>query len=124
MPRTRLSTSGMSKELPSDLDIFSPAVVIQALCIQYDANGRPAARVRAMLGVLGLDPADPAWGAPSGGDDAALAAAVDVLVQGLLTERAEARAAKDWARADAIRDRIKAAGIEIEDTPSGPQWSL
>ena len=83
-----------------------------------------AARVRAMLGVLGLDPADPAWGAPSGGDDAALAAAVDVLVQGLLSERAEARAAKDWARADAIRDRIMAAGIEIEDTPSGPQWSL
>src|SRR3954452_17190964 len=41
---TRLRTSGITRELPSDLLIFSPAVVIQALCIQYDANGCPAAR--------------------------------------------------------------------------------
>ncbi len=39
MPRTRFSTSGTSIELPSDFDIFSPAVVIHALCSQYDANG-------------------------------------------------------------------------------------
>jgi cysteinyl-tRNA synthetase len=82
-----------------------------------------AAQVRAMLGVLGLDPVDPAWGS-GGGDDAALAAAVDALVAGLLAERNEARAAKDFARADAIRDQIKAAGIEVEDTPTGPKWSL
>jgi cysteinyl-tRNA synthetase len=50
--------------------------------------------------------------------------AVDALVQGLLAERAEARAAKDWARADAIRDRIKEAGIDVEDTPAGPVWTL
>jgi cysteinyl-tRNA synthetase len=31
---------------------------------------------------------------------------------------------KDWARADAIRDRIAAAGIEVEDTPDGPKWSV
>jgi cysteinyl-tRNA synthetase len=47
-----------------------------------------------------------------------------VLVQGLLTQRADARAAKDWARADQIRDQIKAAGIEVEDTPAGPVWTL
>ena len=44
MPRTRSSTLGISRLLPSDLLIFSPEVVIQALCIQYDANGCPAAR--------------------------------------------------------------------------------
>ena len=87
-----------------------------------DASG-PAGQVRAILDVLGLDPADPAWPS-SGGGDAALTAAVDVLVSGLLEQRAEARAAKDFASADAIRDRIKAAGIEIEDTPDGPKWSL
>jgi cysteinyl-tRNA synthetase len=76
-----------------------------------------------MLAVLGLDPADPAWGARRSNDEA-LTAAVDALVQGLLVERAEARAAQDWARADAIRDRIQAAGIEIEDTATGPKWSL
>jgi cysteinyl-tRNA synthetase len=50
--------------------------------------------------------------------------AVDALVAGLLEKRAEAREAKDFATADAIRDQIKAAGIEVEDTPHGPKWSL
>ncbi|WP_340537170.1 cysteine--tRNA ligase [Nocardioides sp. GXZ039] len=82
-----------------------------------------AAQVRAMLDVLGLDPADPAW-ATGGRDDAALVAAVDALVSGLLEQRAQARSEKDFARADAIRDQIKAAGIEVEDTPAGPRWTI
>jgi cysteinyl-tRNA synthetase len=81
-------------------------------------------QVRMMLDVLGLDPADPAWGGASSAETDKLTSAVDVLVAGLLEQRAEARAAKDFATADAIRDRIKAAGIEIEDTPTGPKWSL
>ena len=88
-----------------------------------DAAGEGAA-VRAMLGILGLDPADPAWGPLGGSDDARLSAAIDVLVAGLLEERAAARADQDWGRADAIRDRIAAAGIAVEDTPDGPKWSL
>ena len=44
--------------------------------------------------------------------------------RGCSSRRAEARAAKDFAAADAIRDQIKAAGIEIEDTPDGPKWSV
>jgi cysteinyl-tRNA synthetase len=82
------------------------------------------ASVLAMLDVLGLDPHDPNWGSLGGSDDAKLSAAVDALVAGLLEERAAARAEKDWGRADAIRDRIAAAGISIEDTPDGPQWTL
>ena len=81
------------------------------------------ASVLAMLDVLGLHPHDPAWPAAGRGDER-ITHAVDVLVAGLLEQRAAARAAKDFATADEIRDRIKAAGIEIEDTPSGPQWSL
>jgi cysteinyl-tRNA synthetase len=88
-----------------------------------DALRGNAASVRAMLDVLGLDPADPAWGSTSK-DDGRLTQAIDVLVAGLLEQRAEAREAKDWAAADAIRDRIKAAGIEVEDTPDGPKWSI
>ncbi|WP_183100904.1 cysteine--tRNA ligase [Nocardioides pelophilus] len=84
-----------------------------------------AASVRAMLDILGLDPADPAWGGHSGGTpDDKLKAAVDALVAGLLEERAQAREAKDWARADAIRDQIKQAGIEVTDTPTGPTWTV
>jgi cysteinyl-tRNA synthetase len=82
-----------------------------------------AATVAAMLDVLGLHPADPAWGPAKGADDD-LTTAVDALVRGLLEQRAAARAAKDWAAADAVRDQLKAAGIEITDTPDGPKWSL
>jgi cysteinyl-tRNA synthetase len=89
-----------------------------------DALRGNAASVRAMLGVLGLDPADPGWADGSGAEAEQLRGAVDALITGLLEERAQARADKDWGRADAIRDRIKAAGIELEDTPDGPKWSL
>ena len=87
-----------------------------------DALSRTFGQVVAMLDVLGLNPADEAWA--SGGSDDKLAAVVDALVQGLLAERSAAREAKDWARADTIRDQIAAAGIEVEDTPTGPKWSV
>jgi cysteinyl-tRNA synthetase len=83
-----------------------------------------AGSVRGMLAVLGLDPADPAWSTGGGDDEEGLRSAVDSLVGHLLAQRQEARAAKDFATADAIRDQIKAAGIEIEDGPQGSSWSL
>ena len=90
------------------------------------AAGRPASdealAVRAMLDVLGLDPMDPHWA--TGGRSAAADAALDVLVRAVLEERAQARADKDWARADALRDRLAAAGVVVEDGPDGARWSL
>jgi cysteinyl-tRNA synthetase len=86
---------------------------------------RLAGSVRAMLAVLGVDPFDEHWaGAGSSDTEARLTAAIDTLVGALIEQRATARAAKDFATADAIRDQIKAAGLELEDTPQGPQWSL
>jgi cysteinyl-tRNA synthetase len=85
----------------------------------------PAGAVRAMLDVLGVDPLDPHWSSgPASSEDGRLQGAVDVLISSLLEQRQQARAAKDFATADAIRDQIKAAGIEVEDTPNGPAWSL
>jgi len=81
-----------------------------------------ALAVRAMLDVFGLDPASPHWAA-KGGDGGALRA-LDALVQADLAGRAAARAAKDWAQADAIRDRLSAAGIVLEDSADGARWSL
>jgi cysteinyl-tRNA synthetase len=91
-----------------------------------DELRRTAESVRAMLAVMGLDPLDPHWsgGASASSDEERLRGAVDALVGTLLEQRQAARAAKDFTTADAIRDRIKAAGIEVEDTPSGPSWSL
>ena len=79
--------------------------------------------VVAMLDVLGVNPyADP-W-VSSGSDDAALHDAVDSLIGGLLLARADARAAKDWATADRIRDQLAEAGIVVDDTAGGVRWSL
>ena len=87
--------------------------------------------VRAMLDTLGLDPLAKPWvsdgaagGAAGAGADSAEHDALDKLVSEQLAERAEARKAKDFARADAIRDALGAAGIAIEDGPQGSTWSL
>lgn len=80
-----------------------------------------AASVSRMLGVLGLDPAAPEWAQAQGGAEAS---ALDVLVQTMITQRAQARADKDWAAADRIRDAIAAAGIVLEDGPDGTHWSI
>jgi cysteinyl-tRNA synthetase len=79
--------------------------------------------VRAMLGVLGLDPLDAAW---TGGGQAKsdLKPVVDSLVKLALEQRAQARARKDWAAADSVRDQLKNAGIQVEDTPAGPRWTV
>ena len=78
------------------------------------------ASVRAMLDVLGLDPLAEPWAGHTSGSDAALG----TLVQALLAQREEARAAKDFATADRVRDQLAAAGIEVEDTAQGARWSV
>jgi cysteinyl-tRNA synthetase len=105
----------------------------QALAVVYNAvrDGNTAiasgdkeavlarvSEVRAMLAVLGLDPV--AWA--SGTSD--LTGVVDGLVALALEQRAAARERKDYAAADAIRDRLRAAGVVIEDTPNGPRWTV
>ncbi|MCW2603881.1 MAG: cysteinyl-tRNA synthetase [Pseudonocardiales bacterium] len=74
--------------------------------------------VRAMTDVLGIAP--PAIGAQG----AAAHSALDALVPVVLELRQAARERKDYATSDAIRDGLGAAGIAIEDTASGPRWTL
>lgn len=79
--------------------------------------------VRAMLDALGLDPV--VWAARTGGGAARrVEQALDTLVRAELDARAAARAARDWAAADAVRDKLTAAGIVVEDSPAGARWSL
>ncbi|WP_408928686.1 cysteine--tRNA ligase [Corynebacterium marquesiae] len=93
----------------------------KALAAGDEAEARTlAGQVRAMAHVLGFDPLEWKDGAQASGADAAL----DALVQAELERRTQARADKDFATADAVRDRLAAAGITITDTPDGPTWSL
>ncbi len=87
-----------------------------------EALASALASVRGMLGVLGLDPLAPPWVSRAGDDD--LRGVVEALITMALDERQAARERKDYAAADAIRDRLRAAGVIIEDTPYGPRFEL
>lgn len=78
------------------------------------------AEVLAMTSVLGINPQDAAWVRSSGPEAAVLA----VLVDRLLEQRQAARAARDFATGDGIRDALAAAGVSIEDTATGSHWSI
>ena len=85
-----------------------------------DEPGRSAAKsallgAGAALGLLQQSPED--WFRRGGGD-------IDAdQVEALIAERNAARAGRDWARADAIRDQLAAMGVSIEDGPDGTRWS-
>ena len=91
-----------------------------------EAVRREQVLVRSMLDVLGLDPASPQWRGQAGigGAGAGERTALDALVRSLIAERAEARAAKDWSRADTLRDRLAGAGVLVADGRDGATWSL
>jgi cysteinyl-tRNA synthetase len=49
-------------------------------------------------------------------------ASLDAPLLELLDSRAAARAARDWARSDELRDALAEAGVSVEDTPDGQRW--
>ncbi|WP_213817118.1 cysteine--tRNA ligase [Glaciihabitans sp. dw_435] len=77
--------------------------------------------VLAMTEVLGINPLSPEW--HESADDSANRA-LGLLVEQLLEDRDKARQTRDFAAADRIRGALTAAGISIEDTPSGSHWSI
>ena len=82
---------------------------------------RYASFIRAALSIIGTDPFDSAYSSSSSAD---LTGAVDGLISLLLEQRSAARARKDFAAADQIRDQIIAMGISIEDRADGVRWSI
>ena len=86
------------------------------------AAARAFAAVGAMLDVLGLNPIDPQGSVGQPADE--LRGVVDSLVALALEQRAAARVRKDFSAADQVRDQLKLAGIAVEDTPTGPRWTV
>jgi cysteinyl-tRNA synthetase len=116
-----------------DDDLSTPAAVAVVHEVAHQGNkaladgdrvlvAQSLGLVRRMLGVLGLDPLDPQWAGTGG--DTRLAQATDGLVQLALEQRTAARARKDYASADAIRNQLGALGVQVEDTPQGTRWEL
>ena len=109
--------------VPQALAVLHDAVRLGNKLLSSGADGDVGAvlaEVRAMLDVLGLDP--DAYGVPGAGDP--VRRTVATLLDAALAEREQARARRDWAAADAVRDRLAAAGVAIEDSPRGPRWSI
>jgi cysteinyl-tRNA synthetase len=46
------------------------------------------------------------------------------VIQGLIQKRSDFRKAKEWKKADEIRDELLKSGIAIEDTPRGTIWKV
>jgi cysteinyl-tRNA synthetase len=125
-----------------DDDLAVPAALAAVHACVRDGNQALAAsdnggvraslfRLRAMLGVLGLDPLAPHWSGsgagalgPGAGSGDRLRQVVGDLVKLTLDKRDAARARRDYATADAIRDGLDKIGIVVEDTPQGPRWEL
>ena len=138
--------SGVTQDPHPDRDAMPPAfaaaldnnlAVPQALAVVHEtirdgnkalASGDTAAlgtaltQVRAMLGALGLNPLSEKWRAASADDD--LRGVVSALATMALDQRQAAKDRKDYEAADAIRERLHAAGVLIEDTPDGPRWTI
>jgi cysteinyl-tRNA synthetase len=134
-PRATPMCADFAMAMDDDLSTPSAVAAIFELVTEGNrmlalgAKANPAAirgvlaSVRRCLEVLGCDPLAPIWAGSGDGHDT-LRDVVDVLVRTELQARADARANKDFAAADAIRSRLADAGIAIEDTSEGPRWSL
>ena len=70
-----------------------------------------------VFGVLGLKDEENGGGGKS-------EEVIEGLMDMVLEERKAAKAAKDWATSDRIRDNLKALGIEVKDTKDGTEWNL
>ncbi|HET6568977.1 MAG TPA: DALR domain-containing protein, partial [Rhodothermales bacterium] len=89
-----------------------------------DLNGATAraaqqwlGKTNALLGIVQYESAVPQTTRPTDGQDP-----LAEQVEALIAERTAARGARDFARADALRDEIEALGVELMDTPEGPIW--
>lgn len=122
---TRVATaeSPVFKAILDDLN--TPAAIAELHRLAKTLNKAPESQKAAakgallaggaVLGILGESPDE--W-LSKGRPDELSAEAVDKL----LVERAEAKASRDFSRADAIRDELNSAGIIIEDSAAGATW--
>ena len=108
--------ASFGREMDDDLNIagalahvFDFVRDVNKLPVSRADGARAAAFIRSIDNILGVLPALPEQ-------------SVDAEVEALIAERQAARKARDFKKADAIRDQLKARGIVLEDTPQGVRW--
>ena len=73
-----------------------------------------------LVDILGIRTTAGGDASASDADTAAYGKAMDLLLE----IRAKAKAAKDWATSDLIRDRLADAGFDVKDTKDGVEWKI
>ena len=127
-PQERRVPRDFADALDDDMNIPRALAVLHeqtragnaALAAGSDAS-ECANAVWAMANVLGLTSLMNLDGSGASGAEHQ---ALDVLIHNILEQRASARAEKDWATADRMRDVLAAAGITVKDGAQGSTWSL
>jgi cysteinyl-tRNA synthetase len=111
-PRAIATLFDLSREVNTFLNTGKTAsqATLQSIDEVYRSLGSNA------LGILFADGVGPSSASQQDGD------LVDGLVRMLIDMRQDARQARDWSRADAIRDRLSDLGIALEDGPEGTRW--
>ena len=122
-------SAGFTEAMNEDLAVPTALAVISEImksgntalaANNLDEVKRAAAEIRGALSILGCDPFDPNFAT----DSSSSAETLDGLVSLALEQRQAARARKDFAASDAIRDQLAVLGVVIEDTATGTRWSI
>ncbi len=122
-------SAGFTEAMNEDLAVPTALAVISEImksgntalaANNLDEVKRAAAEIRGALSILGCDPFDPIFATDSSSSTETL----DGLVSLALEQRQAARARKDFAASDAIRDQLAVLGVVIEDTATGTRWSI
>lgn len=111
--------------IPAALAVLHETVRAGNTALAAKDDDATAAALQAAVGMtsaLGINPLDEQWSGGQGSE--AELTALDVLVKAQLEARAQARAEKNWAESDRIRDTLAAARVEIADSADGSTWSL
>ena len=98
--------------LSKDINVYYNEVMNNGVAFDVENFAAAKAAYEDMADIIGIFEAKAA--AADGLDDAA--------IESLIQERLAARQAKNWARADEIRDALKAKGIVLEDSSAGTRW--